>query len=129
MAGQIYKKVNGVFGWYDKETGVKEGETAFVHQDTMKEALVHPVTGKKVESMTEWNAINKAHGLECVGNDLLSKRKRTVKENVTDERIMDAIEKAESIMRDPTKKRDWDNQQIERFEKHNRIFKGNHRYQ
>lgn len=140
---RVRKVIDGKAVWFDSHSGkqLKDSELtkhdleadsfkpAFIHQDTILGGLMHPVTGKVVESMTEWNRINKQHGLECVGNDLLSKRKREVKDKVTDERLMDAIYKAESIMSDPAKKREWDNQQEARFEKHNAIFKGQHRYQ
>ena len=102
-----------------KRCKLKYGNTsAFVHQDTMKKALRHPVTGELVDSMTRWNRINKEQGLECVGNDLLSNRKPELKDRITDELILDRIDKAESILRDPTKRRDYENMQRERTERH-----------
>lgn len=129
--GIEFKKVEGVYGWYDKVSGKKlnpdeltkhdlnEG-SAYVHQDTMKTALRHPVTCEKIDSLTKWNRENKRLGLECVGNDLLSKRKPQLKDKITDEKIMNAIEKAESILSDPAKTRAYRNEQIERAELHAR---------
>lgn len=139
MAGGIeFKKVDGVYSWYDKVTGEKLDpesltkhdldEPSFVQQDTLKQELRHPVTGVIMNSLSAWNRVNKELGLECVGNDLLSKKKRTVQDKVTDEMILDRIEKAESILSDPAKKRAYDNQQLERLERHNKMFNGNHRY-
>lgn len=128
VAGKIYRKVQGEWGWYDKETGVKEGVSAAIHPDTMKQELRHPVSGEKIDSMTKWNRTNEKLGLECVGNDLLSKKKRTVADKVTDEMILDRIEKAESILSDPAKKRAYDNEQLERLARHEKMFNGQHRY-
>lgn len=119
--GKIFKKVNGKYAWFDKETGLPESKSAVVHQDTMKKALRHPVTDEIVDSMTRWNRINKEKGLECVGNELLSERKRTVEDKVTEARIMDAMEKAESICSDPTKYRAYQNEQLERRERHEKL--------
>ena len=128
MPGEVYKKVNGKWSWFNKESGAEISKSAFIHQDTMKVPLRHPVTGRKMDSMTQWNRTNERLGLECVGNDLLSNRKREVKDKVTDEMILDRIEKAESILNDPAKYRAYKNREAEKLAMHDKMFEGKHRY-
>jgi hypothetical protein len=107
MARTVYK--------YDKETGElvevynsepKESASAFIHQDTLKNPLWHPVTEQVYDSTSAYMKATKSLGLDVVGNDLLSKRPRQVKDKITDAVIMDKIDKAESIINDPIK-REW----------------------
>lgn len=92
----------------------------YVHQDTFKAPLRHPKTDEMVDSMTRWNEINKEHKLECVGNDLLSKHKREVKEKITDERFDDAYQHAWAIETDPFKRNQRINRQREEVEKYHK---------
>lgn len=94
-----------------------------VHQDTMA-PLRHPKTGEMIESRTQWNAINSKYKLECVGNDLLSNHKHEIKEHITEERILDAYDKAESILSDPYKYNQHTNQNMARYERNQRLLSG-----
>lgn len=92
--------------------------SAAVHQDTFKQALRHPKTGEMVESLTRWKAINKQHGLEVVGNDLLNAPLTGPKDKITDELIFDRMTKAESILSDPDKRRQREYENQRRVEKY-----------
>ncbi len=92
-------------------------EVHSVHQDTFKTPLIHPETGELVDSMTRWEQINKAHNLSCVGNERLSDRPVRRTETITEEKVMDAIHKAEAIASDPSKMRAWRYNQHERIER------------
>ena len=71
-----------------------------VHDDTMAPTLNH-VDGKYYTSKSEMLKAYKANGHECVGNDLLSKRKRDFKDPLTDDRIFDAMLRAEAQLKEP----------------------------
>lgn len=73
-----------------------------VHQDSM-DPLTHPVTGEIVTSRARWARINMQHKLEEVGTERLSEQKRNIPDRLTESRIRDAMEKAESIVSDPAK--------------------------
>lgn len=102
---------------------VTSSEVPAIHQDSMA-PLKHPKTGEIVESRTRWEQINKEHGLQCVGNDLLSNYKRVPPEHVTEARIRDAMEKAESTWRDSAKMRAWRNEQMALNERNARLLNG-----
>ncbi len=102
----------------------KELVSAFVHGDTLKTPLRHPKTDEMVDSMTRWNAINKEHKLECVGNDLLSKYGNDHKEKITDERFNDAYEHAYAIETDAFKRNQRINQQRQDLEKFDKAKQG-----
>ena len=84
--------------------------------------LRHPVTGHLYESKSAYRRTNKRLGLEEVGNDLLSRERPNFKERITDERVIDAVQKAESIVSDPVKRRAHYNEMIAGYERHQRIF-------
>ncbi len=109
----------------DPTTAPAEQKSAYVRGDSIPD-LKHPVTGEIIDSRSKWNAINKAHGLEVVGNDLLSKKKHQLQEKITDSRIMNAIEKAEATYSDPSKFRAAQNESRERLERRQRLLYGNH---
>ena len=76
---------------------LEEAKAHFVHGDTFKYALRHPKTGEMVDSMTRWNAINREHKLEVVGNDWISPdgpKNDLAPERINDERFNEAFEKA-----------------------------------
>lgn len=78
----------------------------YIHQDSFKQPLRHPVTGEMVESLTRWTEINRREGLQVVGNDrVASGPQRRIKDNISEQMILDRIEKAESIASDPSKLR------------------------
>jgi len=118
MARAIYKFIDGECVQVGGDTlKSKESESPFVHQDTLKQPLRHPKTDEMVDSLSRWNAINKEHKLECVGNDLLSRRKDNFKEKITDARFNDAYEEAYNIETDPFKRNQRVNRQREEVEK------------
>lgn len=96
MASKFYRKIDGK--WQELGTSSSDDVNApAVHGDEM-DKLTHPITGEEVTSRNRWNAINKEHGVEVVGNDLLSKQKRNIPDRITEERILDAIHKAEATV-------------------------------
>jgi hypothetical protein len=123
MTRRIYKWKDGEFVQVAGEAP-KEATSAFVIGDTFKTPLRHPKTDEMVDSMTRWNAINKEHKLECVGNDLLSKYANEHREKITEERFNDAYEEAYAIETDPFKRNQRINQQREDLEKYNRAQQG-----
>lgn len=100
MPRRLYVWRDGKFIELGRE--VAESKSASVHQDTIT-ALKHPVTGKVYESKSAYLKDLKRDGLSVVGNDLLSKKKQVIADRVTEEMIMDKIERAESIVSDPFK--------------------------
>jgi len=64
-------------------------------------------------------------GLTVVGNDLLSKRKNTPTDIVTEERVLEAIQKSESILSDPAKRNElkYKNQRL--LEEYNKRIRRN----
>lgn len=103
MTRKLYKKVDGEWRWFDLDE--KPDETPFFIQgDTLDKPLKHPVTGKMYDSRSEYLKATKALGLEVVGDEKLSQRPRNLKENITDDKIIDAIQRAEAIQSDPFKR-------------------------
>lgn len=104
--------------------------TAKVHsvrQDTLKAPLRHPVTGEVTDSTSRYMKITDELGLEVVGNDLLSnKPAKPADKRFTDEMIMDKQEKAESIVSDPTKFREYQNRQHELMERNEKLMRNGH---
>jgi hypothetical protein len=123
MTRSVYKKINGEFRWIELD-GKAEAEPFFVHEDTLEKPLRHPVTGKIYDSRSEYEKETKRLGLEIVGEEKLSQRPRRTKDSLTEERIMDAIEKAESITGDPSKFRARMNENMERLERRMRLLNG-----
>lgn len=104
MTRRVYARRNGKI----VELGAKqieESESAFVHEDSFKAPLKHPKTGEMVDSLSRWNAINREHKLEVVGNDLHSKNMSKPADKVTEERFQEAYEKAWATETDPDKSR------------------------
>lgn len=114
MPGKIYAQRNGEWVQINADE-VKPAETPFVHQDTMP-PLKNPVTGNIHDSKSNYVKECNRNGLVIVGDDLLSKYKHTPKQYLTDEKILDAAEKAESILRDPTKRREYENKRLAELE-------------
>jgi hypothetical protein len=86
--------------------GLANSVTPAVHQDTM-DALRSPLTGEVFESKGQYLRHVKSRGCDVVGNDLLSGAKRNLKDTITDDKIFDAMDKAESILRNPDKMREY----------------------
>lgn len=87
-------------------TTSKGSASPFVHQDSFKTPLRHPKTGEMVDSQTRWNQINKEHGLRVVGNDWINDEpKNEVRDRITDEKVIDACDRALAIETDPDKRR------------------------
>jgi hypothetical protein len=78
----------------------------YIHQDSFKQPLRHPVTGEMVDSMTRWSEINRSQGLQVVGNDRVANGpQRNIKDRISEEMILDRIHKVEAIASDPSKLR------------------------
>jgi len=118
---KVFQVLNGEFVEVTAASS-GEGPAPFVHPDTLKAGLRHPVTGEITESVSRYNQINKKLGLEVVGNDLLSQKPRRFTDKVDDKRVLDAIYKAESIYSDPTKYRARQNENMERLERYRRLI-------
>lgn len=126
MSRQIFKFIDGKFTEiYNSEA--TESASAFVHTDEMHKPLTNMVTGKKYTSKAKYIKDVKAQGLEIVGNDLLSKRKHVPKVTLTDEMILDRMDRAESILNDPAKYRARQNENLERLERYEKLIHGNRR--
>jgi len=98
-------------------------ELHYVHQDTMP-PLRHPVTSETIDSRTKWKQINREHNLLEVGNDLISKRPREIKDRITEERIYQAFEKSEAILSDPARRNSYRNEQAMLRERNQRLLNG-----
>ena len=92
----------------------QEGRTANIIEDTMP-ALKHPVTEEVFESKSAYRRVNKILGLEEVGNDLLSNKKRKNPPVLTESQVLNAIQRAEAICSDPSKYRARQEQSEARF--------------
>lgn len=125
MPRSVYRKINGEWRWieYDEKGNAKEPIAPFIHQDTM-DPLTHPVTGEVIDSRCQWERINERHGLECVGNELLSEKPRRCEEKVTDAVVMDRIYRAEAIFDDPSKRRAREYENLERRARVERLING-----
>lgn len=86
-----------------------------VIEDTMT-PLKHPVTGEVINSKTKWAQVNRDHGLEVVGNDI-PKYRHQIRDRITDDVILDRIQRAEAIYSDPAKLREAYNRNQERLER------------
>lgn len=100
----------------------QESKSAFVHEDTIS-PLRNLVTGKYYNSKSKYIKDCKALGLQIVGNDLLSKQKDQRKENITETKVLNAIEKAESICNDPYKLNQHRNRNLMLMERNERLLK------
>lgn len=95
----------------------------FIHDDTMP-PLRNLANSKIYDSRSAYLRDCKAMGLEVVGNDLMSKQKHQVKERITEEVILDKIQKAESIISDPSKMRARQEENYRRLERHKELIRG-----
>jgi len=120
----IYRKVDGEWMWQDLESSTAVPVAPVVHQDTLKAPLrdMSSVEGKVYESKSQYLRAVKKKGFEVVGNDLQSEKQHTPPEKITEAMVMDKIAKAEAIVSDPTKRRAYENERIERQEAINRAL-------
>jgi hypothetical protein len=96
----------------------------YVQQDTM-DPLRHPISGKVYDSKSQFNAETRASGCVCVGNELLSKKPQNRKEVITEKMVLDRIERAESIINDPSKYRARVEDNYRRLERREKLLNGN----
>lgn len=98
--------------------------SAAVHQDTLRQALRHPVTGEVTDSSSRWNQINRERGLEVVGNDLQSRKPAKPADTVfTEAKVLDKIQKAEAIYSDPARRNEYRNMNEQLRERNERLLK------
>jgi hypothetical protein len=126
MARITYVFRNGRFVELGKEGQAKDPVAPAVIGDEM-DPIKHPVTEEIIDSKSKYHRVNKSLGLEVVGNDLLSQRPQHLKEKITDEVILDRIEKAEAILSDPSKMRAREHENHERLERAEKLMYGNRR--
>lgn len=94
----------------------KEVEAAAIHQDTLETPLRHPVTGRIHTSRSEYMRDCDRTGTRVVGNDWVGLEPTKPKDKITDALILDKIQKAEAIHRDPARLRERENENRMRFE-------------
>jgi hypothetical protein len=120
MSRKVYKFVGGSVVEVG-EPQASEGEaSAFLVDDTLPTPLRNPVTGVIYTSRSEYvRSVNNA-GCRIVGNDWINEGgpRNDVKDKISDEKIMDAIYRAEAIESDPDKraaKRYEEQRDLERY--------------
>jgi hypothetical protein len=92
----------------------------FVQDDTLDKPIRFLASDKAefYDSKSAYLRRVKAEGLSVVGNDLISQRPHsTPTDRITEEKILDRIEKAESILNDPSKYRARQEENIRRLER------------
>lgn len=119
----FYRWIDGKIVEVGKKEATSESLSPFVQDDTLKAPLRHPVTGRHYDSLSAYMRTNKRLGLEVVGNDLLSKKQDNKPERITDALVMDKIEKAESILSDPSKRRHYEERCLERLARREELIK------
>jgi hypothetical protein len=118
MPRSIYRKIDGVYQWvhFDKEPP-KEGVAPAVHQDTLAQPLRHMVTGEITDSRSRLEQLNRQTGVTCVGTEKLSEKRHSVPDRLTDDRILDGVERALAVSSDPSKLRARVHENQERMER------------
>lgn len=123
MTRKLYRVIDGEV----VELGggeINANQSAIIIGDAI-EGLKHPVTGKVFDSLSAYMKENKRLGLEVVGNDLLSKKKRMMQDKITESVIMDRTERAEAILSDPSKRREFYNRNERALETRERLLRQN----
>lgn len=97
-------------------------DAPFVQNDTLEKPLRDLVTGKMYDSKSALLSAYKARGSRVVGNDWVnSEPKNEVPDRITEEKILEATEKALAIETNPDRRREKRSQErieLERFMKH-----------
>jgi hypothetical protein len=114
---------NGKYITAQRVTESHSNSAPFIHDDSMP-PLRHLVSGQIFDSKSAYLRECDRLGLQVVGNDLLSKEKHQVKERVTEQVILDKIEKAESICSDPSKLRARQEENFRRLERYKDSISG-----
>jgi hypothetical protein len=120
MARKVYKFVGGQVVEVG-EPQASEGEvSAFLVDDTLPTPLRNPATGVIYTSKSEYIKSVSNAGCRIVGNDWINEGgpRNDVKDKITDDRVMDAIARAEAIEYDPDKraaKRYEEQRDLERY--------------
>lgn len=104
----------------------------YVQDDTLKQPLQFLAGTKEdadgfikpefYDSKSAYMRRVKEEGLSVVGNDLLSRVPRHIKDNFTEQKILDRIEKAEAIYSDPAKRRERENINMMRLERREKLL-------
>ena len=89
-------------------TKPRSSEAHAVHGDTIIGGIRDLTTGKVYDSKSAYLKNLAARGLHVVGNDLESSRNVRLEEKVTDDIILDRIERAEAIESDPDKRKEFE---------------------
>jgi len=126
MARYSFKIVDGKVVEYNRQDATTPIVSApYVIGDTFDKPLQNPVTGTIHTSKSEYLKECDRHGLEVVGNDLLSKNYRRPEDKISESRMLEAIKQAEAIHSDPSRKRAWEYEQHVRLERVGKLLKEN----
>lgn len=135
MARQLFRFVDGEF----KEVSGSESapvDAPFVHDDTLKAPIRDMTfrerdedgndTGKRkyYDSASTYRKDMAAKGYEILGNDLQSRSSDRRPEKITESIVLDKIQKAESILNDPSKFRARMNENMERLARRESLIRG-----
>lgn len=93
--------------------------------DTLDKPIKNLVNDKMYDSKSAYLKDVKRMGLEVVGNDLLSGKQRRVKDSLTEDVVLDRIQRAESIVNDPSKLRARRERDMETLHLRERLLSGN----
>lgn len=121
MARKLYVKIDGKYQWVDLDEKPTEQAAPAVRADTLLSPIKHPVTGKMYDSVSAYEKDCRAQGFEIVGNEKLSQKPRRLKDKISEEKVMDAIYRAESFHSEPARTRAWRNEQQERLERFRKL--------
>lgn len=113
---------NGQVEYFNQQDVSAPVEAPFVHGDELKAPLQNPVTGTTHYHKSTYLKECDQHGLQVVGNDLLSKNRTKPADKISDERMFEALQHAEAIHSDPSRKRQWEHKQLERYEKYKKAM-------
>tara|TARA_R110000868_G_scaffold101502_1_gene279423 strand:- start:760 stop:1194 length:435 start_codon:yes stop_codon:yes gene_type:complete len=120
MARNLFKVVNGQLVQLGASQAVESEMSPVIVDDTLPVPLRNPATGVIYTSRSDYLKSVTAAGCRVVGNDWMNEGapRNDVKDKITDEKIMDAIHKAEAIEYNPDKraeKRYQEQRDLERF--------------
>lgn len=119
MPRKVYHFVNGKI----VEKGASKPlptEAPAVHQDSID--IISMIDGSRYDSKGKYMRHLKEHGCEVVGNELLSSKKRQVREVISEKMVLDRIERAEAIYSDPARRRAAENENYARLERVNKLL-------
>lgn len=103
---------------------VQPSQSAFIQQDTI-DPIRHMVSGKIFDSRSAYLKECERTNTKVVGNDWVGGVKHDLPDKLTEERIVDAMDFAESTVGDSSKLRAFHNQNLEILERREKLLYGN----